>query len=88
MDMSQRGIAEGDFASAISLYHAYDLLLQHGLRTFYNFVTKVTGDGDPAAGNTPNSGINRFTTLTGLIFAENIFHIICIKIRDDILRKN
>lgn len=36
----------GDFASAISLYHAYELLLQHGMRTFYNYFAKVTGDAD------------------------------------------
>ena len=64
MDNSQRGIAEGDFASAISLYHAYELLLQHGLRTFYKFVSKVTGEGvdlvSPGATNTsPNISINR-----------------------------
>ena len=61
--MGQRGSAEGDFASAISLYHAYDLLLQHGLRTFFNFVSKVTGEGEPTGGagnKTPTVGINRF----------------------------
>ena len=64
MDKSQRGVAEGDFASAISLYHAYELLLQHGLRTFYKFVSKVTGEGEaqlsPGAANTSaNLTINR-----------------------------
>ena len=32
------GPIEGDFAVAISLYHAYDLLMQHGLLPFYNFI--------------------------------------------------
>jgi len=48
LDFGQRGTAEGDFASAISLYHAYELLLQHGMRTFFNFVSKVTGESDPS----------------------------------------
>ena len=32
------------FASAISLYHASDLLLQHGMRTFFNFLLKTMGE--------------------------------------------
>ena len=28
LDRGQMGVAEGDFASAISLYHAYELLMQ------------------------------------------------------------
>jgi hypothetical protein len=71
MDLGQKGSAEGDFASAISLYHAYDLLLQHGLRTFFNFVSKVTGEGEPPAGagnKTPTVGINRFETFLILNF--------------------
>ena len=60
--MSQRGIAEGDFASAITLYHAYGLMLQHGLRTFYNFMARTMGEGVAqvaGASKTPNFGINR-----------------------------
>jgi hypothetical protein len=34
----QIGPIEGDFAVALSLYHGYDLLLQHGLLPFYNFI--------------------------------------------------
>ena len=37
----QRGSCEGDFAACISLYHAYELLLQHGMRAFFNFISKV-----------------------------------------------
>lgn len=62
MDPTQRGTAEGDFASAISLYHAYELLMNHGTRSFYNFVSKVTGEDVHAAGGgktTPTSGINK-----------------------------
>jgi Fanconi anemia group M protein len=44
LDRTQRGIVEGDFASSISLYHAYELLLQHGMRTFFNFLMKATGE--------------------------------------------
>jgi hypothetical protein len=88
MDMSQRGIAEGDFASAISLYHAYELLLQHGLRTFFKFVCKVTGEGgEPQAGpggaNTPTFGINRlrsfllFQFVLRKVSAEAVFLVVC-----------
>lgn len=45
---AQPGAVEGDFAAAISLYHAYELLLQQGSRCFYNFVAKAVGDGDGA----------------------------------------
>ncbi len=34
----QIGPIEGDFAVALSLYHGYDLLMQHGLLPFYNFI--------------------------------------------------
>ncbi len=37
---AQRGIVEADFAVAMSLYHGYDLLTQHGMRPFFNFFTK------------------------------------------------
>ena len=39
-----RGVIEGDFAMSITLYHAYELLLQHGMRSFYQFL-KSTMDG-------------------------------------------
>ena len=35
-----KGVVEGDYASAMSLYHGYELLLQHGMRPFYNFFNK------------------------------------------------
>ena len=44
LDNHSRGVVEGDFCSAISLYHAYELLLQHGMRTFYNFMLKTLGE--------------------------------------------
>jgi Fanconi anemia group M protein len=44
LDRSTLGMAEGDFASAISLYHAYELLIQHGMRSFYNFMDKTLED--------------------------------------------
>ncbi|XP_028398566.1 Fanconi anemia group M protein-like [Dendronephthya gigantea] len=37
----QIGPIEGDFAVAISLYHGYDLLMQHGLLPFYNFIKGI-----------------------------------------------
>ncbi|KAK3757789.1 hypothetical protein RRG08_027148 [Elysia crispata] len=35
---AQRGMVEADFCMAISLYHGYDLLQLHGLRSLYNFL--------------------------------------------------
>ena len=35
----QPGTVEGDFASAISLFHAYELLQLHGMKSFYQFLT-------------------------------------------------
>ena len=43
-----RGIVEGDFALAITLYHGLELLLQHGLRSFYHFM-KSAVDGTKGA---------------------------------------
>ena len=36
---AQAGAIESDFALSISLFHAYELLLQHGLRSFYHFLS-------------------------------------------------
>ena len=36
----QPGTIEGDFATGISLYHAYDLLVLHGLRSFHHYLTQ------------------------------------------------
>ena len=35
------GSVEGDFALLMSLYHAYDVLLQHGLLSFFTFLKGV-----------------------------------------------
>jgi len=52
---SQTGMAEGDFAMCISLTHALELLLQHGIRGFYNFLAGKTdvvmSDGDTTVPN-------------------------------------
>jgi len=40
--LSNKGMVEADFATLISLYHAYDLLLIHGMRPFFKFMTKDT----------------------------------------------
>ena len=50
----KKGIVESDFAAAMSLYHGFDLLLQHGMRPFYNFMLKTAGEmpkspGSPSA---------------------------------------
>lgn len=38
---TRAGVIEGDFALAISLYHAYELLQQHGILSFYNFLKEI-----------------------------------------------
>lgn len=55
MDNYQKGVTESDFAGAMSLYHGYDLLMQHGMRPFYNFMVKNTGDVTPPV-NSPGGG--------------------------------
>lgn len=40
--LSNKGMVEADFATLISLYHAYDQLLIHGMRSFFRFMTKET----------------------------------------------
>lgn len=42
---------EGDFALAISLYHGYELVQLHGLRSLYNFLDGVI-NGDKGHGRT------------------------------------
>ncbi len=43
----QLGAIEGDFALAISLYHAYELLEMHGMRSFHQFLHQsfLNGEG-------------------------------------------
>ncbi|XP_062593616.1 Fanconi anemia group M protein-like [Saccostrea cucullata] len=48
---SQYGIVEGDFALAISLYHGYELVQLHGLRSLYNFL-EGTINGEKGHGRT------------------------------------
>ena len=38
---SQFGAIEGDFALCMSLYHSYELLQQHGLRSTFNFLESL-----------------------------------------------
>lgn len=52
--LAQSGKAEGDFAMCITLAHALELLLQHGLRGFYNFLAEKT--------SIPETGHNRTRT--------------------------
>ncbi|XP_041350852.1 LOW QUALITY PROTEIN: Fanconi anemia group M protein-like [Gigantopelta aegis] len=47
----QFGVVEGDFALGMSLYHAYELLQLHGLRSFYNFLTGIV-NGEKSFGRT------------------------------------
>ncbi|CAH1263455.1 FANCM [Branchiostoma lanceolatum] len=39
-----QGCVEGDFATCISLYHGYELLLQHGMKSFYSFLANIMED--------------------------------------------
>ncbi|XP_071834807.1 Fanconi anemia group M protein-like [Apostichopus japonicus] len=43
--VQSKGAVEGDFAISLSLYHGYELLMQHGTRTLYHFLSN-TVDGD------------------------------------------
>ena len=45
------GVVEGDFALAMSLYHGYELLQQHGLRSLYNFLESLL-NGEKGYGRT------------------------------------
>ena len=71
LDKSKKGMLERDFSNSISLYHAYELLTKHGLRSFYNFLQRSVGDDsstpntsrndspNPGQGISPNIYINR-----------------------------
>ena len=45
-DRATHGACEGDFAASISLYHAYELLMQHGMRAFKNFILKTIDESE------------------------------------------
>ncbi|CAG0880831.1 unnamed protein product [Darwinula stevensoni] len=51
MPRNQFGIIEGDFAICMTLCHASELLLLHGLRPFYHFLKGVL-DGEKGQGRT------------------------------------
>jgi len=57
------GSVEGDFALALSLYHGFELLQRHGLRSLYNFL-----EGLVAAGNNKGSGRTRSELLRNTDF--------------------
>jgi len=46
------GSVEGDFALAMSLYHGYELLLRHGLRSLYNFLEGLVSGDNKSSGRT------------------------------------
>ncbi|GFO07356.1 ATP-dependent DNA helicase mph1 [Plakobranchus ocellatus] len=48
---AQKGTVEADFCLAISLYHGYDLLQLHGLRSLYNFLMGIVS-GEKGYGRT------------------------------------
>ncbi|XP_078418451.1 Fanconi anemia group M protein isoform X2 [Cetorhinus maximus] len=49
----QRGMVEGDYALCISLYHGYELLLQMGMRSLYNYLEGIL-DGSKGMTRTRN----------------------------------
>ena len=46
------GSVEGDFALAMSLYHGYELLQRHGLRSLYNFLEGLVAGDNKGCGRT------------------------------------
>ena len=46
------GSVEGDFATAMSLYHGYELLQRHGLRSLYNFLEGLVAPENKSASRT------------------------------------
>ncbi|KAJ8045988.1 Fanconi anemia group M protein [Holothuria leucospilota] len=42
--VQSKGAVEGDFAIGLSLYHGYELLMQHGTRTLYNFLLNTVSE--------------------------------------------
>ena len=54
LDRTKKGMLERDFSNAISLYHAYELLTKHGLRSFFNFLQRSTGDESGLSNNSRN----------------------------------
>ncbi len=61
--MFYRNWAEGDFASALSLYHAYELLPTHGLRSFFKFALGLMGEKVNDSRNS-GGGLNTSTSPT------------------------
>ena len=46
------GSVEGDFAMALSLYHGFELLQRHGLRSLYNFLEGLVAGDNKGTGRT------------------------------------
>ena len=67
LDKTKRGMLERDFSNSISLYHAYELLTKHGLRSFYNFLQRSVGDD-----STPNNSRND-SPVAGQGISPNIY---------------
>lgn len=63
------GVIEGEFATAVSLYHANDVLHQHGLLSFYNFLKGILA-GTKGSGGT-RMELSRNTNFMQMM--ENLF---------------
>ena len=59
------GSVEGDFALAMSLYHGYELLQRHGLRSLYNFLEALI-TGDKSSGRTRSELLRNMDFVTFL----------------------
>lgn len=79
---SRFGIAEGDFAMCITLTHALELLTQHGIRAFYNFLFEKT-DWDGENGRTHNRTRTELMKQPGFI---KLMDQLKLKYGDDISR--
>ena len=64
-DTYQRGLVSRDFTSAITLYHGLELLMKHGLRSFYNFMLKKLGESGSPSNNTTSLALGASPGGTG-----------------------
>ena len=60
------GSVEGDFALAMSLYHGYELLQRHGLRSLYNFLEGLVSGDNKGCGRTRSELLRNMDFVTFL----------------------
>lgn len=71
---SQAGAVEGDFALAISLFHAYELVQLHGLRSFHQFLRTTFSSGSSSKQSMARRDIIRSPLFSGIMrqLTENL----------------